>query len=509
MSELDAFETRFAAAYRRYLDEVPTEVDAAAVVRTVTAAHPGPRAGAWSWSLRPAPALAWLVLLALLLAALGAATFLIGSQPVQRLPAVIPPVTPTATPLTAYTTVSEGPYVAASANGNHTCAIRMDGTLECWGSNWYGEATGQSTPPDGTYIAVSASARGHTCAIRTNGTLACWGWNPYGQATPPSGTYLAVSAGWHHTCAIRTDGTLECWGDNGDGQSTPPSGTYRAVGAGSWHTCAIRTDGALTCWGLDDGRLNTPAGTYVFVDAFSQCAIRTDGTLACWPSGIDEPTPPPGTYVAVNGEWSRRCALGTDGTLTCWGPEASPPPTGTFTALTGDLPDWEACAIRTDGKLTCWGVDWIAKTKPGSPYFSPPTTLTPELRRILLASELPAIRRGTVEFGSGGSGCSVIMPATTFSVRAIHFAANLEREVRAGETVTVTLSVDGDLLGEPASRTFDVQGDCVDGLLYWAYAAPPWSDLSAFPISWTTGHYRLNLSAGGKVLAEGEFDVGP
>ena len=139
MSELDVFETRFAAAYRRYLDEIPTEVDAAAVVRTVTAAHQRPRAGAGSWSLRPAPALAWLVLLALLLAALGAAAFFIGSQPVQRLPAVVPPVSPTATTPATHTTVSEGPYIAVSANGNHTCAIRMDGTLECWGSNWYGD----------------------------------------------------------------------------------------------------------------------------------------------------------------------------------------------------------------------------------------------------------------------------------------------------------------------------------------------------------------------------------
>jgi hypothetical protein len=75
--------------------------------------------------------------------------------------------------------------------------------------------------------------------------------------------------------------------------------------------------------------------------------------------------------------------------------------------------------------------------------------------------------------------------------------------------VSIALSVDGALLGEPATRTFDVPGDCIGGVLHWAYAAPPWSDLSAFPISWTTGHYRLELSAGGKVLAAGEFDVGP
>ena len=81
MSELDVFENRFKAAYRRYLDEAPTEVDAAEVARTVTAAHRRGRMGVWPWALRPAPALAWLVLLALLLAALGAAALFVGSQP--------------------------------------------------------------------------------------------------------------------------------------------------------------------------------------------------------------------------------------------------------------------------------------------------------------------------------------------------------------------------------------------------------------------------------------------
>jgi hypothetical protein len=284
------------------------------------------------------------------------------------------------------------------------------------------------------------------------------------------------------------------------------------VSADSADTCAIRTDGTLTCWGFDgEGRLSPPAGAYVSVDAFGQCAIRTDRTLACWGTGGSEPAPPPGTYVAVSGAWSGPCAIRTDGTLTCWGPEGGPPPpAGTFTALSNSLLDWEACAIRTDGKLTCWDDgDWIAKTKPGSPYLGPPTTLIPDIGGILPAFEVPETHRGTVEFGSGGSGCSVTMPSTTFSVGdTIHFAANLEREVRADEVVTIVLSVDGDVLGEPATRAFDVRGDCIGGLLYWAYAAPPWSDLSAFPISWTTGHYRLELSAGGTVLAGGEFDVG-
>ena len=60
----------------------------------------------------------------------------------------------------------------------------------------------------------------------------------YGQASPPSGTFKAISAGDYHTCGIRTDDTLACWGYNYNGQSSPPSGTFKAVSAGNYHTCA-------------------------------------------------------------------------------------------------------------------------------------------------------------------------------------------------------------------------------------------------------------------------------
>ncbi len=79
MSDFDVFEARFAAAYRRYLDEAPTEVDTAEVARAA-AAHPRGRTIGRPWALRPAPALAWLVLLAFLVAALGAAALFVGSQ---------------------------------------------------------------------------------------------------------------------------------------------------------------------------------------------------------------------------------------------------------------------------------------------------------------------------------------------------------------------------------------------------------------------------------------------
>ena len=83
----------------------------------------------------------------------------------------------------------------------------------------------------------------HTCGLKSDGTLACWGYNGFGQVAPPDGTFTQVAAGAEHTCGLKTDGTLACWGVNNDGQSAPPAGTFTQVAAGGFHTCGLRTDG--------------------------------------------------------------------------------------------------------------------------------------------------------------------------------------------------------------------------------------------------------------------------
>ena len=61
----------------------------------------------------------------------------------------------------------------------------------------------------GTVLAVSAGS-GHTCAVRSDGQLVCFGWNDDGQCDVPTdlGAILAVSAGVRNTCAVRSDGQL-------------------------------------------------------------------------------------------------------------------------------------------------------------------------------------------------------------------------------------------------------------------------------------------------------------
>jgi len=165
-------------------------------------------------------------------------------------------------------TVSAGEY--------HTCGVRTDGTLACWGD----DSQGQATPPAGTFSQVSAGGY-HTCGLMTDGTLACWGMDIYGQATPPTGTFSQVSAGFEHTCGVRTDGTLACWGFNSHGQATPLAGTFSQVSAGGYHTCGVRTDGTPACWGWNGFGQARP------------CVFPDDADCdACWDSVEPTLSPP-------------------------------------------------------------------------------------------------------------------------------------------------------------------------------------------------------------------------
>ena len=82
-----------------------------------------------------------------------------------------------------------------------------------------------ATPPSGTFIQVSAGGE-HTCGINSNESIQCWGTDIFalGTVTPPSGTFMYLSASMYHTCAVASSGLVQCWGMNDSGQSSPPSG---------------------------------------------------------------------------------------------------------------------------------------------------------------------------------------------------------------------------------------------------------------------------------------------
>ena len=168
-----------------------------------------------------------------------------------------------------------GEFASISGGGNHTCAVKTDGAIACWGSNagQLGNPGGQATPPEGEFASVSAGLA-HTCGVRTDGAVACWGSNldlirnHQGQATPPSGEFTSVSAGGIHTCGVKTDGAIACWGGDYWGQATPPVGGFTSVSAGGNHTCGMRVDGSVACWGYDrSGQATPPGGEFTSVSA--------------------------------------------------------------------------------------------------------------------------------------------------------------------------------------------------------------------------------------------------
>lgn len=229
----------------------------------------------------------------------------------------------------------------------HSCAILSDRALYCWGKNSEGElgqddavpsatngADGLSPLPVGTagWATVSVGD-GHTCAIRVDGSLWCWGRNSEfelgfdGAIQLRRPTRVGSDTDWsftrsgqHHTCALREDQSLWCWGQNSgsaSGAGAPlgiepadlidaptrvgNASNWTSLDTNTFHTCAINRSNELWCWGRNaEGQLglgdidlrSTPelvgtAFVSVSTGRFSTCALRGDQTPVCTGENAD------------------------------------------------------------------------------------------------------------------------------------------------------------------------------------------------------------------------------
>ena len=248
----------------------------------------------------------------------------------------------------------DGGFVAIDAGWDHTCGLKADGSVLCWGDNEFG----QLSAPSGVFAAVAAGGL-HSCGLRTDGAITCWGDNDFGQLSAPSGVFVSVAAGGLHSCGLRTDGAITCWGLNLWGQVSAPSGAFTAVSAGGGYSCGLRTNGTITCWGINSlGQTNHPSGVFVAIDAGRghACARRADNTLACWGSNGDgQAQAPSGTFSSVMvGDHS--CAVAAGGAVSCWGSNTYgqlDAASGPFAAVTAAKTF--SCGLDTGGTVVCWG----------------------------------------------------------------------------------------------------------------------------------------------------------
>ena len=261
-------------------------------------------------------------------------------------------------------------FTALDSSNQHSCAIRSNGAVACWGAHF----GGQTEPPNGILKAISAGTW-HTCGLRTDNTITCWGNNTHLQADAPAGQFTSVSVGSNHVCGLRTNQTITCWGANWNGQTDAPGGQFTSVSAGSNYTCGLRTNQTITCWGTNDvGQTSPTTGRFTSVraDWSHACALRTDNTITCWGANwYGETDAPIDQFISVDAGQNHTCGLRTDNTITCWGNNTHLPadaPTGQFTAVStgGD----HSCGLRADATIACWGADWSTLIIPSSGQFT-------------------------------------------------------------------------------------------------------------------------------------------
>lgn len=173
--------------------------------------------------------------------------------------------------------------IQAGCGYGHTCALRRDGTVWCWGLNNFGQLgdgtrTHRLTPGavPGLSNIRSLAVSDPSCAITTNGQALCWGNNSMRQTglidsaatlTPTpirltSVIDIAIGPGSHVCARTQTFVGVFCWGDNmlgelGNGstqQLTSPAPMRDIpspvhVVAGQNHTCVLSRDGSVRCAG--------------------------------------------------------------------------------------------------------------------------------------------------------------------------------------------------------------------------------------------------------------------
>ena len=80
---------------------------------------------------------------------------------------------------------------------------------------------GETTPPGNPFVLNGAfknvtAGSSHSCGIRDDDAITCWGDSWAGETVAPNGAFRTVAIGDWQSCGIRVDDTITCWGSGDD-----------------------------------------------------------------------------------------------------------------------------------------------------------------------------------------------------------------------------------------------------------------------------------------------------
>ena len=259
-----------------------------------------------------------------------------------------------------------------SAGFIHSVVLLNNGTVKCWGNNFYGQLgygdtnnrgdepgeMGDNLPTVnlGSVRSVNQIAAGgyHTLARLDDASIKCWGNNEYGQLgygdTEDRGDEpgemgdnllsvqfglnrkaVQIAAGLHHTVVHLDDGSVKCFGRNQYGQLGIESnenigdepgemntdlydakltgGIVKNVAAGDHHTVVLFYNGTVKCWG------NNTFGQLGYGD--TEDRGDEPGEMGDALPTVDLGTGRTAVQITAGSDFT--AVLLDDGTVKCWG----------------------------------------------------------------------------------------------------------------------------------------------------------------------------------------------
>lgn len=294
-----------------------------------------------------------------------------------------------------------------ATGSRHSCALLSDGTISCWGNNYFGQLGNGESGREFFYTDTSdgfvfsdlpvqvpgiddaidvAAGSSHTCAIHGDSSVSCWGSNRYGQLGYGSTGFgrhsvtpqkvegiegiVALATGGVRTCVLHKIGTVACWGRGGGPTSDDPESILEVVtnavsiDAGGSHSCVIREDMTVLCWGFNTSGQLGNGETY-----FGHSDVIQHFDEVVQVAGITD-------AVGIAADGNHTCAVHEDGTVSCWGGnwrgEIGNGTTDNYSnapvlvknitnATSVSAGIGHTCALHDDATISCWGANEIGQ----------------------------------------------------------------------------------------------------------------------------------------------------